>query len=483
MLQCLSGLCWWLHGDWPGNLMRCAAEDVIARLIPPQLPATAQSAESVADQASGPAHPALWAPLAQPPSCLSPSPSPSTVVLPNDKGDSVQEPAMSFCTSSLGNVAKLQAATLFQRPSLQPSSRTANRRWHSNGHKSTTASFQQIAQRSPQPAGAHAQLPVIIPAIGSNLQSISMMHSNIVPLQSRARHSNGSKRVYNSLFDRSSRQTAPLQQLDSRQAGIRVCNSRVEDQFQSNVNTVVDTNSDPQQQPNTGSAATGARLWTRTTQLARLVSFPVRVTRAYYSYVPLGQQLYLNPQSVSTSIQTPPPLSGPYIGSGERPSAVDATPQQTDATVNIASRAGQRQPAAASISDALSEVVDSVVLQRKVQLGRLWMHRMPTYRARFQQIFFNALGQALPMSVPAQTVSDRHVQGKAIAPEIHVRRAEACAGSLLASHHLQDMLKVCLLPATALASHCRPRISTRTHELWSLCCSCSQVNAAFFIII
>lgn len=460
--------------------MRCAAEDVIARLIPPQLAATAQSAEQVADQASGPAHPALWAPLAQqPPSCHTPSPSPSAFPLPNDTADPVQEPAISLCTSSVGDVEKLQAATLFQRPSLQLSLRTANRRWHSSGQRSSTGSFQQVAQRSTQSAGAHAQLPVIIPAIGSNPESISMMHSNIVPLQSPACRGNGSKRMYNSLFDRSSRQTAPLQQLDSRQAGIRVCNSRVQDQFQSSVSTV-DVDSAPEQPPNTG-AATGARLWTRTTQLARLVSFPVRVTRAYYSYVPLGQQLYLNPQSVSTSIETPQPPSGPPIGSGERPSpAAGTTPQQAATTAHLALRAVQRQPDAASIPEALSDVVDSVVLQRKVQLGRLWMHRMPTYRARFQQIFFNVLGQALPLSMPAQTVSDRHVQGKPIAPEIHVRRAEACAGSLLASHHLQDMLKVCslvlLLPFRLIAGHeCQPGHMNMC-QYYHLCL---QVNAAF----
>lgn len=425
--------------------MRYAAEDVIARLIPPRLTASAQSADPVADQASGPAHPALWAPLAQqPPLCLTQTPSSPLLSLTNDKSYFVPEPAVSFRISILGDVGNLGATTLSQRPSLRPSSKTANRGMQVNA----TVTSQQVAQRSKLSAAGRPQVPVTLPAAGSLTQSVSMMHSNIVPLQSRAQHNHGSKGVYNSLFDRSSRRSPPVPQLDSRQAS-SACNSRVQEQPEVSSSTD-DVDSDLQQQQNSPSAPTGAGLWTRTTQLARLVSFPVRVTRAYYSYVPLGQQLYLNPQSVTTSMQTPKPAVAPHVGVDERSSTAAAStsqqaalsPTTAAATLSLAARAVQREPATALLSDALGEVVDSVVLQRKDQLGRLWMHRMPTYRARFQQIFFSALGQALPLSVPAprQTVWDR--QGKSIAPEIHVRRAEACAGSLLASHHLKDMLQV-----------------------------------------
>ena len=195
-------------------------------------------------------------------------------------------------------------------------------------------------------------------------------------------------------------------------------------------------------------------LWTRSSQLARLVSFPVRVTRAYYSYVPLGQQLYLNPQSVSTSLQSP--ADPPAEPTGDPLLPVVATTQE-HATVSGSSLAAGlteevaavQLSAVASMPAAPADMVDSVVLQRKEQLGRLWMHRMPTYRARIQQIFFLAQGLPLPaLHSPAlvEQVSDAETGSsrlsKPIAPEIRVVAAGACPKSLLASPDLRDMLQV-----------------------------------------
>ena len=96
--------------------------------------------------------------------------------------------------------------------------------------------------------------------------------------------------------------------------------------------------------------------------------------------------------------------------------------------------------------------MDIVVQQRREQLGRLWMHRMPTYRARFHQIFYAALSLPLPQTaedqLPAQDISTTRgvALSRPIAPEVHVIRAETCA-RLLNPQHLKDMLQVllCLL--------------------------------------
>ena len=431
------------------NLTCCvsAAEDVIARLIPPRLAACAQSADHLADQASGPAHPALWAPLAQqPPSCLTPSPSPPALSAATDQDCFVEDPSLSFCpiSSGLGDMGQLQAEALSNCPSLPSTFNGIN------------DDMWQLGQHSNLSAATNAHVPSTIPAVGSYRRRMPMMHSNIVPLQSLVWRSKGSKRMYNSFFD-SSRRAAPL-----RRAASSTCNHRDQQELATGSGSGdIDSNIQQQQQQQDGPNVPGTRLWTRTARLARMVSFPVRVTRAYYSYVPLGQQLYLNPQSVTTSMQSPHQAMGVHVGSnGTTSSAVASAaegasaPAVPGATMHADSRvAQQQQPTAASVSDAVTDMLDSIVLQRREQLGRLWMHRMPTYRARFQQIFFSALGQALPLPLPSLHSPDEgqeashcsSSQHKPIAPEIHVRRAEACAGSLLASHHLKDMLKVCSL--------------------------------------
>ena len=444
-----------------------AAEDVIARLIPPQLAASsAQSQDQSADhdQSSGPAHPALWAPLAQqrqPSTCPTPLPTCPTLPAPRHRDSSVQAPSVPCFTisSNVDDVGQLQAAALLGCSRPPPRFQAIDGSLHASRHSSALGSIKQLALRS---AATDAQPPFAISAVGLHRQSMPTLQGNIVPLRGLVQGHNGSKRLYNSLSE-SSRRAASVQ-LDNRQAACRVCditvhetesNSRTDDlhsvfqQHRRQHRQRQQQQQQQQQQPALTAPMTG--IWTQTSRLARFVSFPVRVTRAYYSYVPLGQQLYLNPQSVTTSIQDPDQSLGSCVASDECSASAAAAaatvlaPATSPAAMHPAS---DEQFATSSISEAVTEVVDSVVLQRREQLGRLWMHRMPTYRARFQQIFFGAVGQALPMPLPAlayqasQFEAESGRQGRPIAPEIRVHRAEACAGNLLASHHLKDMLKV-----------------------------------------
>lgn len=465
----------------PQWIVFLAAEDVIARLIPPQVAtATAEAAGQVAEheQVSSPAHPALWAPLAQPlqpPFRPSPHPAPPNLLAPSHQDGAAEEPLAPFCTtsSSLGDVGQLQAAAPVGRPSLPPRFRGAHGAWHAHRYNSTPGGSKQLAQQTKLSAVGNVQLPPLVSAVGSDRQSTPTLRSNIVPLRGLARGHNGSKRMYNSLFD-NSRFAASVQH-DSRQAACSPCKSTAQD-FDSSGGDMEGSEKQnrwqqqQQQQQEQQNAPTtpGTGLWMQSSRLARLVSFPVRVTRAYHSYVPLGQQLYLNPQSVTAFMQNPHQSLGNHATStgfsSSTPDTAAAATETASATsavpaavaVSPASRvAASEQPAAASVSDAVTDVVDSVVRQRREQLGRLWMHRMPTYRARFQQILFTALGQAVPALVPqappAKAQSGR--QSRPIAPEIHVRQAQACAGHLLASHHLKDMLQVRFaLPALGAGS-------------------------------
>ena len=202
----------------------------------------------------------------------------------------------------------------------------------------------------------------------------------------------------------------------------------------------------------------GTGIWTRTAQLARLVSFPVRATRAYYSYVPFGQQLYLNPQAVATTLEAPAHSRRAVAASataGSAAMATVATPAEPAAAVLAAATTDHLQNSngeADAAPAALSDLLDVVVQQRREQLGRLWMHRMPTYRARFQQILFAALGLPLPDS--SQTTSSQAeavTLSKPIAPVIHVIKAETSCKALT-SQHLKGILQV-TFPHTAAHLH------------------------------
>ena len=291
-----------------------AAEDVIARLIPPQLAASsAQSQDQSADhdQASGPAHPALWAPLAQQrqaPTCPAPLPTCPcpTLSAPRHRDGSVQAPSVPFFTisSNVDDVGQLQAAALLGCSSPPPRFQAIDGSLHASRHSSALGSIKQLAQRS---AATDAQPPFAISAVGLHRQSMPTLHGNVVPLQDLVQGHKGSKRLYNSL-SKSSRRAASVQ-LDNRQAACSVCDITVHE-TESNSSTgdlhgVFQQHrrrqhrQRQQQQPALTAPMTG--IWTQTSQLARLVSFPVRVTRAYYSYVPLRQQAYCSRDSCAPS--------------------------------------------------------------------------------------------------------------------------------------------------------------------------------------
>ncbi|KAL0028002.1 hypothetical protein WJX79_009904 [Trebouxia sp. C0005] len=148
---------------------------------------------------------------------------------------------------------------------------------------------------------------------------------------------------------------------------------------------------------------------------------------------------YLVPEDVVTRLLPPRPAT---------------TAQSADQSADQA--AGPAHPALwASLADnfsssseaekaaAVVEVMDSVVQQRREQLGRLWMHRMPTYRARFHQIFYAALSLPLPHLAPAVDGASEDnvlVLSRPIAPEVHIVKADTSA-SLLSPHHLKDLLQ------------------------------------------
>lgn len=283
--------------------------------------------------------------------------------------------------------------------------------------------------------------------------------NNIVSLHAPAQHSAGSKLVYSNEVP-STESGASSTDRSSQPTNI-ACTKSDQPALDTDSNAAVPNSlqqQQQQQQPPFPANVPGRGIWTRTAQLARLVSFPVRATRAYYSYVPLGQQLYLNPQMVATSlnpdIEAAAPSSDPDNPTlVEAPTCATAPAPGASAIALPLTGADEGNDALADKTAVAAEVVDSVVQQRREQLGRLWMHRMPTYRARFHQILYAALSQPLPQPHPTQDQPAQHstpphvvLLSRPIAPEVHVVKAETCAG-WLSSHHLKDMLQVgsCLL--------------------------------------
>ena len=210
------------------------------------------------------------------------------------------------------------------------------------------------------------------------------------------------------------------------------------------------TNTEHQPQHNTAVADDSSLgFWRCTVQLARLVSFPLRMSRAYNSYVPVGQQLYLEPQAISSTLRPPPPQPDAASTSAE------TLIQQARELTHVA---GEHSAASSSSSSSSSNNIDVVVQRRKELLGRLWMHRMPIYRARMQQILYGALGLAIPEAsllwepliqpAPAGKAMPAAVQsaGSHVAPQVEVLRAEIAACALLGSNHFKQAFKVC---------HCR----------------------------
>lgn len=229
----------------------------------------------------------------------------------------------------------------------------------------------------------------------------------------------------------------------------------------------------------TAESPLGKAFWDRTAQLARLVSFPLRVSQAYYSYVPLGRQLYLEPQAVSSSLHSP-------VAPQDVPAPRPASPVGPAPTAGERQQSSSRSPASVSqdtavINSGVSNTcggLDVLVQRRRELLGRLWMHRMPTYRARLQQILFAAMGQTIPEAsmlwVPTLEPSAdaaAEAAGSPIAPQLQLARAETSAFALLSSSHLTDMLKVspsCFFIKSACQCKCTANLMMARHQ--SLCC-------------
>ena len=451
------------HSPWgmSADVLCVAAEDVITRLIPPQAAAPAQSADQVADQACGPAHPALWASLVEQASF--PAPAPPSAPTPSAKGTSLQHSREGLDTPSGGleGVGQMKAAAPY--PSYPLRYREAGARPCTERRKIMTNSLPQLPSQVHMSAACHVNYGPTLLAPSSGRQSMPSGWNNILPLRRPVQSSSGSKLGYNSNSSSSSTEAAPTSSYHDSRHPRTACASRDQSVSETHKSSasVYGGQQQQQQQQLQQQQQQISGLWTHTSQLARLVSFPVRVTRAYYSYVPLGQQLYLNPQSVTTSLHSPADPPKPHL----RPD--DPTCPAVDTAQEHAAASGASAAAASSVAEltkeaasaqlhtvasvpaALADMVDSVVLQRKEQLGRLWMHRMPTYRARIQQIFFAAQGLPLPaLHSPALAAQDLDAEtdssrlSKPIAPEIRVVTAEACAKGLLTSTHLRDMLQV-----------------------------------------
>ncbi len=412
-----------------------AAEDVITRLLPSQPAIPAQSADQSADQAAGPAHPALWASLADNSSSsseagaalVSPPSSPSSCSSSSSEEDSLGPfPAMAPCSS----------------PQLPPRFRQSSQT-HSLQKKSHVRRMLSTATAAVSP-----QLSAV-----SSTAPFPKAFNNIVPLQASAQRSSGSKHLYNNIVSSSSTMTVSSASSTNRsQLSNTACTNSDQPVIETDSNTIVPSSAQQLQQQQFPANMSGRGLWSRTAQLARLVSFPVRATRAYYSYVPLGQQLYLNPQMVATSLDPDAPAADPSSNHNLLPLPADegalSPGASADSVLDNRLDAAIAQPDDSPLEKAAAvvEVIDSVVQQRREQLGRLWMHRMPTYRARFHQIFYAAVSLPLPHLAPAdgashQEGSQHNVLSRPIAPEVHVVKADTCA-SLLKPHHLKDLLQV-----------------------------------------
>lgn len=462
-------------------------EDVITRLLPSAAAQAVSEAANVAavpvaaTQAAGPAQPALWATLARQSASSSPSSpstssssssSPSSVLPPSpwDLPDIADVTSSSFSSQSIwkaslaaaspGGKSSSSSSSSFdddgmtdatqtvqspKRPVLPPRFRPSVRFATSNRSKQYSQGRWQQPARQLQHNYLEQSAPTPV------LAAKPVASNNIVPLQARALGSFDGKptsllttslvRLPGDSSDRIAQQTNTACTTNAKQAQHALedlhsspASIQQQAQWRSNLNS-------------------GTGIWTRTAQLARLVSFPVRATRAYYSYVPFGQQLYLNPQAVATSLE-PPSHSRPAAAAaastttGSAAMAASASPAEPAAAVSAATTADHLQNSkgeADAAPAALGDLLDVVVQQRREQLGRLWMHRMPTYRARFQQILFAALGLPLPdSSQKTSSQAEAVTLSKPIAPVIHVIKAETSCKALTSQHLkgiLQDGLK------------------------------------------
>jgi len=416
-----------------------AAEDVITRLLPPQPATSAQSADQSADQAAGPTHPALWASLADRSSSSS------------EAGAALASPpsSPSSCSSSSSEENPLglfPAVNPGSSPHLPP-------RFRQSSHTQPRSGLQKKSHGSLVLSTATAAVSPQLSA-ATSIAPFPKAFNNIVPLQASAQRSSGSKLLYNhNVYSSSTVAVSSASSTDRSQPSNTACTNSDQPVLETDSNTAVSSSAQQPQQQQFPANVPGRGIWTA--QLARLVSFPVRATRAYYSYVPLGEQLYLKPQMVATSLDPHAPPAHPTSDANLPPLPADegalSSGASADSVLDRRPDGGVAQPDDSPLEKAAAvmEVIDSVVQQRREQLGRLWMHRMPTYRARFHQIFYAALSLPLPHLAPA-TDDASHQEGsqhdvvklsQPIAPEVHVIKADTSA-SLLKPHHLKDLLQV-----------------------------------------
>ncbi|DBA84198.1 TPA: hypothetical protein ACH3X2_006266 [Trebouxia sp. C0005] len=410
-------------------------EDVVTRLLPPRPATTAQSADQSADQAAGPAHPALWASLAD--NFSSSSEAGAALVSPPSSPSSC-----SSFSSEEHSLGPFPAVAPYSSPHLPP-------RFRRSSHAQPGSGLQKKSHGS-------LVLPTAAAAVSPQLSAVTEMASipkafnNIVPLQASAQRSSGSKLLYTNIVSNNSTLTvSSASSTDRSQLSNTACTNSDQPVIETDSNTTVPSFAQQSLQQQFPANVPGRGIWNRTAQLARLVSFPVRATRAYYSYVPLGQQLYLNPQTVATSLHPDAPAADPSSHPNLPPLPADEGVLSPGASAHsvpdnrLDEGIGQPDDSPLEKAAAVVEVMDSVVQQRREQLGRLWMHRMPTYRARFHQIFYAALSLPLPHLAPAVDGASEDnvlVLSRPIAPEVHIVKADTSA-SLLSPHHLKDLLQ------------------------------------------
>lgn len=436
----------------------CPAEDVVTRLLPSQqMPALNKAAASEGEPtAAAPAdqmfshHPALWESLASPADPSPHSQHPPVNVLPTEQ----HSPA----TSQPGAMQLLEASrssSMHARPHAVSSTRSAV------PTQSQAENSRQRQQHLPQPAA---------PSSASLNRSMPGAMNNILPWRRKEHYAELMSRGRNHAHGRPADQEGHCNNIGRMESvlsqtckGNSLTTSGNRHSSGSNSSTVSSSgsasqpvlssptdsthNAEDQSQPgaaSTDEAAPG--FWSRTAKLAHLVSFPIRMSRAYYSYVPVGRQLYLQPSGLTSTLHAAAAGTAEVPAQAQSPVAANMETKLGSSTIN------------ADGNSSSSSKQDAVVQRRKELLGRLWMHRMPTYRARIQQILYAALGQDIPeasmgwdpvihpIPASAQTHSPVQLARRPVAPKLEVMRAETSTCALLGSNHFKEVLKVAACP-------------------------------------
>ena len=416
----------------------CAAEDVISRLLPSQQ----APAPAVAGSGSGPTapvppdqmfshHPSLWASLASPSASFTQHSPPSAQThthLSQPVGTSQQG----------GHLVPSQVKFAPSQMHARHHQLQQHEAHHQRGGKPTPA--------VPSRPGKHSPLVV------NNILPLRASFGRSKPLAEDAQRylagtDSASTDSLKAVHCHASRAEAlALTGCSARSSNNSSLPHQPAPSSSSRSSISSSPNGDRQSQAEAVAEDGSPGFWGRTAQLAHLVSFPLRISRAYYSYVPVGRQLYLEPQTVSTTLRPPTAHTDPAGVSAQVQLSTTSQTAAADARVDTASTGS---------SSGGSSSFDGVVQQRKELLGRLWMHRMPTYRARMQQILYAAVGHHIPEAsllwdpviqpspdAPASAASAQ-LSRSHVAPRLEVARAEISACALLGSNQFKHILKVC----------------------------------------